>query len=318
MRVLHRLQDCTGLPFPVVTIGNFDGVHAGHRAVLKLARERVQNQHGTAIVLTFEPHPLLVLAPGVELKFLSEPEEKLALLEEAGVDVVVRLPFTRDFASQTPEEFMVQVLRDGLGTRELYVGQNFRFGRERSGTIQTLREAGPRLGFTVHVISPVVVDGSSVSSTRIRDLVQAGAMDEAALLLGRPYQLTGVVVRGSRRGGELGFPTANVLPPAGRVLPPDGVYATHLRMGTQTWGAVTYIGTRPTFGTGARIIETYLLEGEHDLYGCEVGIVFHERLRGDQVFESAESLARQVAADVDRAREIVRRLSGATARSMLS
>lgn len=318
MRVLQCLQDCAGLPFPVVTIGNFDGVHAGHRAILQLACGRVRAQRGTAIVLTFEPHPLRVLAPGVELKFLSDPEEKLALLEEAGVDVVVRLPFTRDFASQTPEEFMVQVLRDGLGTRELYVGQNFRFGKERTGTIQMLRDASPRLGFTVHAISPVVVDGAPVSSTRIRDLVQAGAMDEAALLLGRSYQLTGAVVRGSRRGGELGFPTANLLPPAGRVLPPDGVYATHLRMGVQTWGAVTYLGTRPTFGTGERIIETYLLEGDHDLYGCEVGIVFHERLRGDQAFESADALARQIAVDVNRAREIWRRLSGATARPMLS
>jgi riboflavin kinase/FMN adenylyltransferase len=318
MRVLHCLQDCAGLPFPVVTIGNFDGVHVGHRAVLHLACGRVRAQCGTAIVLTFEPHPLHVLAPNVELKFLSDPEEKLALLEEAGVDVVVRLPFTHAFAAQTPEEFMVQVLRDGLGTRELYVGENFRFGKERHGTIQMLMETGPRLGFTVHAISPVVVDGTPVSSTRIRDLLQSGAMEEAALLLGRAYQLKGTVVRGSRRGGELGFPTANVLPPEGRVLPPDGVYVTCLRMGTQLWGAVTYIGTRPTFGTGARIIETYLLEGDPDLYGCEVGMVFHERLRGDQAFESAGALARQIAADVDRAREILRRLSGATARSMLS
>jgi riboflavin kinase/FMN adenylyltransferase len=318
MRVLQCLQGCAGLPFPVVTIGNFDGVHVGHQAVLKLACEQVRLQRGTAIVLTFEPHPLRVLAPGVELKFLSDPEEKLALLEEAGVDVVVRLPFTRDFASQAPEEFMVQVLRDGLGTRELYVGQNFRFGKERSGTIQMLREAGPRLGFTVHAITPVVLNGAPVSSTRIRDLVQAGAMDEAALLLGRPYQLKGTVVQGSRRGGALGYPTANLLPPNGRVLPPDGVYATHLRMGTEIWGAVTYIGTRPTFGSGARIIETYLLEGDHDLYGCEVRIAFHERLRGDQAFESAEALARQIAADVERAREILRRPSGITARSMFS
>jgi riboflavin kinase/FMN adenylyltransferase len=318
MRVLHRLQDCAGLPFPVVTIGNFDGVHVGHRAVLQLARERVRAQRGTAIVLTFEPHPLRVLAPGVELKFLNDPEEKLVLLEEAGVDVVVRLPFTRDFASQTPEEFMGQVLRDGLGTRELYVGQNFRFGKERGGTIQMLREAGPRLGFTVHAIAPVVVEGAPVSSTRIRDLVQAGALGEAARLLGRPYTLKGTVVEGRRRGGQLGFPTANLFPPEGRVLPADGVYAAHLRTEKEAWAAVTYIGTQPTFGTGSRIIETYLLEGDHDLYGCEVRIALHERLRGDQAFESADVLARQIAADVDRAREILRGLSGATARSLLS
>ncbi|TLY18907.1 MAG: hypothetical protein E6K68_10630, partial [Nitrospirae bacterium] len=142
MKVLERLQDCVGLRFPVVTIGNFDGVHVGHQAVLKVARDRVRSQRGTAIVLTFEPHPLRVLTPGVELKFLCDPEEKLSLLEEAGVDVVVRLPFTREFAAQTPDEFMVQVLHDGLGTRELFVGQNFRFGKERLGTIHTLMEGG--------------------------------------------------------------------------------------------------------------------------------------------------------------------------------
>jgi len=314
MRVLERLQDCVGLRFPVVTIGNFDGVHVGHQAVLKLARDRVRLQQGTAVVLTFEPHPLRVLAPGVELKFLSDPEEKLTLLEEAGVDVVVRLPFTREFAAQTPEEFMVQVLRDGLGTRELFVGQNFRFGKERLGTIQTLMEAGPRLGFTVHAISPVVLDGAPVSSTRIRDLVQAGAMAEAATLLGRPYMLRGTVIHGDRRGGQLGYPTANLLPPEGRVLPPDGVYATQIKVDTQTWGAVTYIGTRPTFGHGARMIETYLLDGRRDLYGCRVTILFHERLRDDQTFESADCLAQQIAVDVARTRDILRGLAGVPAR----
>jgi len=318
MRVLENLRDCAGLPYPVVTIGNFDGVHAGHQAVLQLAGERVRLKHGTAIVLTFEPHPLRVLAPGVELKFLNDPEEKLALLDEAGVDVVVRLPFTREFAAQTPEEFMVQVLRDGLGTRELYVGQNFRFGKERCGTIETLRDAGPRLGFTVAAIPPVVVGGAPVSSTRIRDLVQAGAMAEAANLLGRPYRLKGTVVRGSRRGSDLGFPTANVLPPEGRVLPPDGVYATQLRAGTHEWGAVTYIGTRPTFGAGQRLIETYLVDGEQDLYGSEIGIAFYERLRGDETFESADFLARQIAADVDRTRVILRGLVGMPARPSVS
>jgi len=318
MKVLQRLQDCAGLPFPVVTIGNFDGVHVGHRAVLQQACERVRVQRGTAAVLTFEPHPLRILAPDVELKFLNDPEEKLALLEEAGVDVVVRLPFTRDFANQTPEEFMAQVLRDGLGTRELYVGQNFRFGKERGGTIQLLRDAGPRLGFTVRAISPVVVEGAPVSSTRIRDLVQAGMMSEVAVLLGRPYQLGGTIVLGRRQGGELGFPTANLLPPEGRVLPSDGVYATHLRTGLEAWAAVTYIGTRPTFGVGARVIETYLLDGNHKLYGCDVRIAFHERLRGDQAFTSADSLARQIAADADRARDILRGLSGAFTRSLRS
>jgi len=318
MKVVERLQDCAGLPFPVVTIGNFDGVHLGHRAVLKLVRERVAVHRGAVVVLTFDPHPLRVLAPEIELRFLSDPEEKLALLEEAGVDVVVRLAFTREFAAQTPEGFMDRVLREGLGTRELYVGQNFRFGKGRQGTIQTLIEAGPRLGFVVQAISPVLVDGAPVSSTRIRDLVQEGCMGEAAVLLGRSYVLKGKVVRGTHRGGGLGFPTANLLPPEGRVLPSDGVYATHLRVGREVLAAVTYIGTSPTFGSGARLIETHLLDGAQDLYDHDVAVAFYERLRGDQVFDSADLLARQIADDVRRTRAILRGLAGAPARTSAS
>ncbi len=338
MRVVACLQDCAGLPFPVVTIGNFDGVHLGHQAVLKLVKERVALHRGTVVVLTFDPHPLRVLAPEVELRFLSDPEEKLALLAVEGVDVVVRLPFTREFAAQTPEEFMVRVLCEGLGTRELFVGQNFRFGKGRQGTIQTLLEAGPRLGFTTQPISPVLVNGAPVSSTRIRDLVQEGSMGQAAALLGRPYALSGRVVRGTQRGGGLGFPTANFLPPEGRVLPLDGVYATQLRMeaggaqvsgsagdgrspakvGSQVLDAVTYIGTRPTFGAGARLIETHLLDGEQVLYDREVRVVFYERLREDQTFESAELLARQIAEDVARTRATLRGLVGAPVRTSFS
>jgi riboflavin kinase/FMN adenylyltransferase len=167
-------------------------------------------------------------------------------------------------------------------------------------------------------IPPVIREGAPVSSTRIRDFIQAGAMREAAVLLGRPYTLRGTVIQGSRRGGELGFPTANLLPPEGRVLPPDGVYATHLRMGTREWGAVTYIGTRPTFGEGSRFIETHILDGDQDLYSCEIVIMFYERLRGDQTFESADFLSRQIAADVDRTRVILRGLSGVPARPSVS
>jgi riboflavin kinase/FMN adenylyltransferase len=311
MRVLQSLQNCGGLPYPVVSIGNFDGVHLGHQAVLRLVRERAQAHRGTVVVLTFDPHPLRVLSPTTELRFLSAPEEKLALLGEAGVDVVVRLPFTRDFAAQSPDEFMVRVLQEGLGTRELYVGKHFRFGQGRRGTIKNLIEAGPRLGFTVEAISPVMIAGSPVSSTRIRELIQAGCMNEAASLLGRAYALRGTVIRGEQRGSELGFPTANLWPPEGRVLPPDGVYASQLVVGSQTAAAVTYIGTRPTFGAGARLIETHLLDGAQDLYGREVTVVFHERLRGDQTFSSADLLERQIAADVDRTREILRALVGA-------
>ena len=309
MKVLQRLQDTAGLPFPIVTIGNFDGLHLGHQAVLKLVQQQAQELNGTVVVLTFDPHPLRVLAPELELRFLSDPEEKLGLLEQAGVDVVVRLPFTREFAAQTPEEFMRDVLSKGLGSKELYVGQNFRFGQGRRGTIQTLLEAAPRLGFVVHAISPVVVSGHTVSSTRIRDLIQAGAVAEAAAMLGRSYVLGGRVIRGEGRGGELGYPTANMLPPQGRVLPSDGVYAAEVQLESQIFPAVTYIGGRPTFGLGARLIEAHLLAGAQDLYGREIGVAFHERLREDMVFDSPAQLAGQIAVDVGRTREVLRSLS---------
>ena len=314
MKVLQRLQDCAGLPFPVVTIGNFDGLHLGHQAVLKLVKDRARSCRGTVVVLTFDPHPLRVLAPQLDLQFLSDPDEKLALLKEAGVEVVARLPFTQDFAAQTPEEFMRRVLVEGLGARELNVGQNFRFGRDRQGTIQTLLEGASRLGFTVRVIAPVIINGIAVSSTQIRELIQAGALADAATLLGRPYGVKGTVIRGEGRGGEMGYPTANLLPPKARVLPPDGVYATHLHLDSEAFPAVTYIGVRPTFGAGVRLIETHLLDGGRDLYAREIGVTFYERLRGDHAFDSQEGLARQIAEDVDRTRGILRNLTAMPAR----
>jgi riboflavin kinase/FMN adenylyltransferase len=314
MRVLQRLEDCSALPFPVVTIGNFDGVHLGHQAVLRVVRERAAIRRGTVMVLTFDPHPLRVLAPHLDLRFLTDADEKLELLAAAGVDVVVRLPFTQEFAAQSPEDFMRMILVDGVKARELYVGQTFRFGQGRRGTIETLKEAGPQLGFTIYPISPVLVNGVPVSSTRIRDLLQAGSVAEAVMLLGRPYTLRGPVVRGERRGAGLGYPTANVLPPAERVLPADGVYATHLHLEGHAFPAVTYIGVRPTFGTGTRVIETHILEGAQDLYGRTVSVAFHERLRGDQLFDSQELLARQIADDVGRARDILRSKTKAPAK----
>jgi riboflavin kinase / FMN adenylyltransferase len=314
MKVFHRLEDSAGLPFPIVTIGNFDGLHLGHRAVLQLVKQRAQELKGAVVVLTFDPHPLRVLAPELELRFLSDPEEKLALLEQAGVDVVVRLAFTHDFAAQAPEEFMRAVLSAGLGSRELYVGQNFRFGQGRLGTIQTLRDAAPRLGFTVRVISPVLVNGVEVSSTRIRDFIQAGAVAQAAAFLGRPYALGGRVIRGEGRGAGLGYPTANMLPPPGRVLPQDGVYAAEVQLESHVFPAVTYIGRRPTFGQGARQIEAHLLVSSPDLYEREVSVAFHERVRDDMVFDSPALLARQMAQDVDRTHEVLNGLSAARTR----
>jgi riboflavin kinase/FMN adenylyltransferase len=317
MKVLQRLdEESRRLPFPIVTIGNFDGLHLGHQAVLSRMAERAHAVGGTVVVLTFDPHPLRVLAPHVELQFLSDADEKFTMLERSGVGVVVRLPFTTEFAAQSPADFMNEVLMKGLAARELFVGQNFRFGRNREGTIQTLLEAAPRLGFIIQALEPVMLHGVQVSSTRIRGLLQGGSVGEAAHMLGRPYVVKGKVVRGDGRGGELGFPTANLTPPEGRVLPADGVYATHVYYEKAAFTAVTYIGTRPTFGQGPRLIETYLLEGDPELYGREIAVAFYEHLRPDRVFDSSDQLAQQIAVDVQQTREVLRNLSAETARAI--
>ena len=257
-------------------------------------------------MLTFDPHPVKILAPHVNLHFLTTPEEKLAHFEAAGIDEVVFLEFTPGFAWLSPAEFAKQVLCDGIGTRELFVGEHFAFGKGRVGRIADLFEFGARFGFRVHAVSPVVIEGEVVSSTRIRQLLQTGDLGKAFRFLGRPYSIEGVVIPGAHRGTELGWPTANVRLPSGRVTPPDGVYAAQLIWNHRTWNAVVYIGTRPTFGAGERLLEVSVLDERLDLYGESIRVQLISFIREDKVFASAEDLTRQIAADVETARAQLR------------
>ena len=306
MKISRGLTPSTHRPYAAVTIGNFDGHHHGHRALLKQVVETARREAGTALVLTFDPHPVKILAPHVNLMFLTTPEEKLAHFEAAGIDEVVFLEFTPGFASLSPAEFAKQVLCDGIGTRELYVGEHFAFGKGRVGRIADLFEFGARFGFRVHAVSPVVIEGEVVSSTRIRQLIQTGDLGKAFRFLGRPYSIEGVVIPGAHRGTELGWPTANVRLPSGRVTPPDGVYAAQLIWNHRTWNAVVYIGTRPTFGAGERLLEVSVLDERLDLYGESIRVQLISFIREDKVFASAEDLTRQIAADVETARAQLR------------
>jgi riboflavin kinase/FMN adenylyltransferase len=305
--VTRGLGDVRSRPYPVVTIGNFDGHHRGHHSLLQTVVTRAREVGGTAMVVTFDPHPVRVLAPHVELRFLTSPEEKLARFKAAGVDEVVFLEFTRALAAMTPDDFATVVLRSRLGVAELFVGEHFAFGKARAGRIADLERLGAALGFTVHPVHPVVVNGGVVSSTRIRTLVQAGQMEEAAALLGRPYGMTGTVVSGQQQGQALGWPTANLRIPPERVTPPDGVYAARASYDGAGYDAVAYIGSRPTFGAGERMIEVNLLDHRDNLYGKAMAVEFIERLRGDHTFASAQELAAQIARDVDRAKASLRR-----------
>jgi len=292
---------------PVATIGNFDGHHIGHKALLETVVQAARRAQGTALAVTFDPHPAKILAPQADLRFLTSFEDKLARFEEAGIDEVVFLEFNEAFAKLSPGDFAEQVLHRGLQLKEIFVGQHFAFGHKRVGTIDDLIALGRRFGFQVHPVSPVTAAGAVVSSTRIRRLIHQGQVEQAAALLGRQYAIAGVVLPGAHRGQTLGWPTANLRLPDDRVVPSDGVYATVTLWNQQRYDSVAYIGTRPTFDAGVRLLEVYMLDANPELYGQSITVQFVERVRGDIHFDDGEALSRQISLDVERARALLRR-----------
>jgi len=295
---------------PVLTVGNFDGIHVGHRAILDTVVARARALAGEAVVYTFDPHPRRVLHPERAPKLLTTLEQRLELLEAAGVDAVIVEPFTREFARTPAELFIRDVIHARIRPLEVYVGYDFHFGRDREGSMRLLVELGPRLGFSVTIISEVVVDEGDVNSTRIRQVLAEGRVEEATALLGRPYTVRGRVAFGDRRGRTLGFPTAN-LDPENEVLPGAGVYAGRLRLLDEgdpargaVFGAVTNVGTRPTFREGGLVLaEAHLLDFAGDLYGRRVELSFLSYLRPERRFPGVDALRAQIRADVEEARK---------------
>lgn len=303
MKVIRGLSDLAGrFVNPVVTLGNFDGVHLGHQAILRTVVARARETGGTAVAFTFEPHPLKVLAPERSPKLLNTFHGKMRLIEAAGIEVAICANFTREFADQNPEDFAREVLHTKIGVREVYVGYDYAFGKGREGSIESLKKTGRTYGFGVGVVDAVQVEGAAVSSSRIRDLIAAGRVDEAAKFLGRHYGIEGEVVHGSHRGHTLGFPTANINT-SHELLPSFGVYAVLARVGGRTLKGVTSIGVRPTFGAGPVSIEVYLFDFDGDIYGKHMELSFVKRLRGEEKFPDAASLIRQMQRDVEQAKE---------------
>ena len=271
-----------------VAVGEFDGVHLGHREVIR----------GSDTVLTFEPHPLAVVRPEAAPKLLTSLDAKAARIAALGVQELVVIPFDRGFSEQSPEEFVERVLVEKLQATHVSVGENFRFGRRAAGDIALLGSDGR---FGTRVVPLVEVDGEIVSSSHIRGLVLAGEVELATRFLGAPFAVTGKVMSGDRRGRELGFPTANLVPDEALVCPGHGVYAAR----ADGVCAAVSIGVRPTFGTGrAVLIEAYLLDTDEDLYGRQMTIEFVERLRGERRFDSIEALIEQMHLDVEQTRAI--------------
>lgn len=318
MKVTRSLTHHHIATYPVLTIGNFDGLHRGHQALLKSVIQTAADKKGTASVLTFDPHPITVLSPGTPLRLLTTMEDKLARLGEAGVEHVFCIPFDKAFAALAPDQFVFKILRDQIGVRELLVGEQFAFGAGRSGRMADLVRLSHTAAFVVHAVPPIRVDGEIVSSTRIRMMVQAGEVGRAARFLGRLYDLAGTVVRGEQRGQSMGWPTANIRLPHHRVTPADGVYATTAVWNGRSIDSVAYIGTRPTFGNGERLLEVYLLDERIDLYGQEITVRFVERLRGDRVFGTSEELSRQIDVDVLRARDVLKAAANPVVDSQVS
>ncbi len=314
MTKLYRSLDELPADFApsVVTIGNFDGVHLGHRKILRIAADIAAADGLRTATLTFDPHPLEVVAPERAPKVMSSIEERRTLLSEAGVDSMVVLPFTRAFSLQSPEEFVQRILVEGLGCACVVVGENFRFGRRQAGDVDTLEGLGRRLGFRAEAVGPLLIGGQVVSSSRIRVAVEAGDTSLARRLLGRPYGLTGDVVRGRGVGSKSTAPTLNTVPEAS-LWPADGVYVSETSTTTgQRWRSVTNVGVRPTFGESERLVETHLLDALEGEAPERIRVRFLKRLRDERRFESPESLREQIGRDIATSRRYFRLLERLT------
>jgi riboflavin kinase/FMN adenylyltransferase len=308
MRIVRGLKNFNErLPSPVLTLGNFDGVHLGHQAIFKKVIERAREINGTSVVFTFEPHPLKVLAPERSPMMLNTFHGKMKLFAAAGIDIVICANFTRTFAEQHPEDFARDVLHTQIGVSEVYVGYDYAFGKGREGSIESLKDMGRAFGFEVGVVEAVQVNNIVVSSSAIRDLISSGRMEEAAELLGRRYTVEGEVVHGAHRGQTLGYPTAN-LKVVNELIPAHGVYAVFAQVENKTLKGVASIGIRPTFDSGPVSIEVYLFEFHEGLYGKEVEVSFVKRLRGEEKFPNADALVQQIRKDVQDAQAALQNL----------
>jgi len=297
MQVYRGLEGLEGkFGSPVITLGNFDGVHRGHLEIFEKLKGFAKDSGSDAVVFTFEPHPVKVLRPELGPSLITTLSEKLKLIKDAGIDAVILADFTKEFAEQHPASFVEEILCHKLNIRVAVVGHDFTFGRGKEGTIEFLYEKGEAAGFDVHVVEALKVNGEVVSSTKIRRYITDGDVSLAALLLGRPYSIEGKVVRGDSRGKGLGFPTANI-ETCGELFPKNGVYAVNVELAGNTMAGAANVGTRPTFDKKERSIEVHIIDFNGSIYGKSVRLAFLDRIRGEIAFPSPEALSVQKTLD---------------------
>jgi riboflavin kinase / FMN adenylyltransferase len=296
----------------IVTIGNFDGVHQGHQRILRTVVERAGKLSRPSVAITFEPHPLAVLRPDQAPPRLQTLRQKEEAIEALGIETLLVIPFTRDFSLTEPEDFVRGFLAARLGASEIFLGPHFAFGRGKRGDLALLSRLGPECGFVASSVDEVLFEGEPVSSTRIREAIRAGDVAKAGAMLGREYEMDGIVSRGERLGTKLGYPTIN-LASENELVPADGIYVSRIgiRSHPRPLEAVTNVGTRPTvYEDYARTIETYVLDFSEDVYGEKVRLFFIERLREERKFPSVEALTVQIGRDIEATREYLGRSTG--------
>lgn len=306
MEIYTSMTDLTKrYPKIAVVLGTFDGVHLGHQKIISRAVELARIISGTSVVFTFSNHPLSIVAPNRCPKQITTPESKARIFASIGVDVLISIPFTNDFAKLSPDEFLNK-LKQNLNPRFVVVGPNYTFGYKSTGTPELLKSVQRRYGFQAEVMSAFNINGNIVSSTLIRQLIARGKVSEAAKILGRPFKFEGKVTKGQQRGRILGYPTANLAILPDLVAPADGVYAVQAEVGESIYSGIANVGTNPTFRGLDRRVEVFLFNYKGELYGKKIGVEFFQYIRGEQQFDSVDKLVEQIRRDVDIVKEYFR------------
>ena len=305
MKIIRGVKNISNsIPYPVVAIGNFDGVHVGHQILFRKTAELARENGGTAIAFTFEPHPLKIIAPDKLPPLLTTFRKKMELIKECGIELVICADFTRQFSDQHPRDFANDILVERIGVKEVVVGFDYAFGRGREGTVRYLKQMGEEYGFRTHIVDPIKLNGHLVSSSYVRELIEDGEVGAAGEFLGRHYSIPGPVIEGYKTGQAIGFPTANL--DTSRIkIPGTGVYAVWIKRQGKKYNGVVNVGFNPTFDRDTLSVEAHIFDFDGKIYGQEIEIIFIRRIRSEVKFKSADQLVEQIKKDIHAAKIIL-------------